>query len=133
MEILNIIVASLSGLLLIYAGTTRLIKPIQSFCLKNYLDNPKIKLERRIDIFNEMRAGGGSSAFGGVILLLGTIISQLTLASFIVGIVIFLGNALGRLVNMKVDGKPNPQLIQGLIFELILGSANAFCLVNIWA
>ena len=60
MEIINIVVLSLSGLLLIYAGTMRLIKPIKSLCLKIYLDDPEIKLEGKVDIFNEMRGAGSS-------------------------------------------------------------------------
>ncbi len=54
MEIIKIVVLSLSGLMLVYAGTMRLIKPLKSLCLKNYLDNPEIKLEGKVDIFNEM-------------------------------------------------------------------------------
>lgn len=131
MEIINIVVLSLSSLLLVFAGTMRLIKPLKSLCLKTYLDNPNIKLESEVDIFNEMRAGGAFTAFGGVIIFLGIILPQLMLASFVVAIVIFLGHALGRLVSMSLDGKPNQQLAQGLISELVLGVANTFCLVNV--
>ncbi len=131
MEIINIVLLSLSGLLLTYAGTMRLIKPLKSLCLKNYFDNPSIKLEGEVDIYNEMRGAGTSIAFGGIIILLGIIVTQLMLASFVVAIVIFLGHALGRLVSLRLDGKPNQQIAQGLISELVLGAANAFCLVNI--
>ncbi len=131
MEIINIVVLALSGLLLTYAVTMRLIKPLTSLCLKTYLDNPNIKLERKVDVFNEMRAAGASMAFGGVVLFLGILIPQLTLASFVVAIVILLGNAIGRLVSLSSDGKPNKQLAQGLISELVLGGANAFCLFTI--
>ena len=129
MEIINIVVLSLSGILLVYAGTMRLIKPLKSLCLKTYLDDPKIKMEGEIDIFSEMRGAGASTALGGVIILLGIIITQLMLTSFVVAIVIFLGYAFGRLVSLKLDGKPNQQITQGLISELVLGSANAFCLI----
>jgi len=130
MEIINIVVLSLSGLLLTYAGSMRLIKPLKSLCLKTYLDNPNIKLEGKVDVFNEMRAAGASMAFGGVVLFLGILIPQLTLASFVVAIVILLGNAIGRLASLSSDGKPNKQLSQGLFSELILSAANIFCLVN---
>ncbi len=131
MEIINIVVLSLSGLLLTYAGTMRLIKPLKSLCLKTYLDDPKIKLEGKVDIFNEMRGAGSSIALSGIIILLGIIIPQLTLASFVVAILTFLGYAFGRLVSLKFDGKPGQQITQGLMMELVLGAANAFCLVNI--
>ncbi len=130
MEIINIVVLSFSGLLLVYAGTMRLIKPLKSLCLKTYLDNPRTKLEGEVDIFNEMRGAGTSIAFGGVIILLGIIITQLMLASFVVAIVIFLGHAVGRLVSFRLDGKPNKQIAQGLISELVLGGANTFCLIS---
>lgn len=130
MEIINIVVLSLSSLLLVYAGTMRLIKPLKSLCLKTYLDNPKIKLEGKVDIFNEMRGGGASTTFGGVFILLGIIIPQLTVASYVIAIVIFLGNAFGRLVSLRIDGKPNQQLSQGLMSEIVLGAANTFCLVS---
>lgn len=129
MEIINIVVLSLSALLLIYAGSMRLIKPITSLCLKTYLDDPEIKLESKVDIFHEMRAGGAFTVFGGVILVLGAIMPQLTITSFVVAIAIFLGHAFGRLVSLKADGKPNQQLSQGLISELVLGIANTVCLV----
>ena len=131
MEIINIVVLALSGLLFTYAGTMRLIKPLKSLCLKTYLDDPKIKLEGKVDIFNEMRAAGASIALGGVFILLGILITKLMMASFIVAIVIFIGYAVGRLISLKVDGKPNKQVVQGLISELVLGAANTFCLVNI--
>ncbi len=131
MEIINIVVLSLSGLLLIYAGTMRLIKPLKSLCLKTYLDDPEIKLEGKVDIFSEMRGAGSSIALSGIIILLGIIIPQLTLASFVVAILTFFGYAFGRLVSMKFDGKPGQQITQGLMMELVLGAANAFCLVNI--
>ena len=131
MEIFNIVVLALSGLLLTYAGSMRLFKPLKSFCLKTYLEDPKIKLEGEADIFNEMRGAGSSITFGGIFIFLGIIIDQLMLASFVVAIVIFLGHALGRLVSLKLDGKPNQQLAQGLISEIVLGAANVFCLVNI--
>ena len=131
MEIIQIVVLSLSGLLLAYAGTMRVIKPLKSLCLKTYLENPGLKMEGEGDIFNEMRGAGASTAFGGVVILLGIIVDQLTLASFVVAVVIFLGHALGRLISLKFEGKPNQQIVQGLTSELVLGAANAFCLANL--
>lgn len=42
---------------------------------------------------------------------------------------IFLGFAVGRILGMSMDGKPNKQLITGLVTELILGTANLVCLI----
>jgi len=129
MEIINTVVLSLSALLLTYAGSMRLINPLKSLCLKTYLDDPKIKLESKIDIFNEMRGAGTSTVFGGIFIFLGILIPQLLIASFAVAVVIFIGHALGRIVSLKIDGKPNQQLSQGLMSELVLGIANGICLI----
>lgn len=45
---------------------------------------------------------------------------------------IFLGFAIGRLISLKVDGRPSKQITQGILFELVLGGANVFCLVHFW-
>ena len=68
--------------------------------------------------------------FGGVIILLGAIIPELSNISFVVAILIFLGFAVGRLLSIGLDGKPNKQIIQGLVSEIVLGGLNVFCLVN---
>ena len=125
MEIVNIVILSLSGLLLLMVGTLRLSNPI-----KNYAKNSGIKLENDTDLLNEMRGVSSVMLFGGIIILLGTIIPELRMTSHIVAILILIGFAIGRLVSMGVDGKPNKQIVQGLIFEIVLGGANIFSLVS---
>ncbi|MGI9550542.1 MAG: DUF4345 domain-containing protein [Aurantibacter sp.] len=125
MEIVKIVILCLSGLMLLFVGTMRLSNPI-----KTYLKNSGISLENDVNLLNEMRGVSAVMLFGGIIILLGTIIPKLTIASFVVAILIFLGFAIGRLMSMGLDGKPNKLIIQGLVFELVLGSANVFCLVN---
>ena len=51
--------------------------------------------------------------------------AHLLLASFLIGF------AIGRLLSIGLDGKPNKLIVQGLVFELVLGAANIFCLVTI--
>ncbi len=63
-------------------------------------------------------------------MLLGTIVPELTITSFVVAILILLEFAIGRSLSVALDGKPNKLLIQGLISELVLGAANIFCLIN---
>ena len=126
MEILKIVTLSISGLLLLTVGTLRLINPI-----KNYLKNSGIKLEKEVNLLNEVRGVSSVMMSGGIIILLGTIIPKITTASFVVAILIFLGFAIGRLISIRLDGKPNKLIIQGLISELILGFLNLFCLFNI--
>lgn len=131
MEIFEIVILSLSGLLLFFAGANRLFNPIKSLCLKTYLDNPEIKLESEVDIFNEMRGTGSVTAVVGIIILLGIIIPQIRLTSFVVVSFFFIGFAIGRLLSIGLDGKPNKLLIQGLISELVFGAAHIFCLYNV--
>jgi hypothetical protein len=126
MEILNIVTLSISGLLLLTVGTLRLINPI-----KNYLKNSGIKLEKEVNLLNEVRGVSSVMMCGGIIILLGTIIPKLTITSFVVAILILIGFAIGRLLSISLDGKPNKLIIQGLISELVLGALNIFCLVNI--
>ena len=126
MEIFKIVTLSISGLLLLTVGTLRLINPI-----KNYLKNSGIKLEKEVNLLNEVRGVSSVMMCGGIIILLGTIIPKLTITSFVVATLIFLGFAIGRLLSIGLDGKPNKLIVQGLISELVLGAANIFCLVNI--
>ena len=125
MEILKIVTLSISGLLLLTVGTLRLINPI-----KNYLKNSGIKLEKEVNLLNEIRGVSSLMMFGGIVILLGTIIPEITTSSFVVAILIFIGFAIGRLLSIRLDGKPNKLIVQGLFSELVLGAANIFCLVN---
>jgi hypothetical protein len=126
MEIINIVTLSISGLLLLSVGTLRISNPI-----KNYSKNSGIKLENEVNLLNEIRGVSSVMLFGGIIILLGTIIPELTITSFVVAILILLGFAIGRLLSIRLDGKPNKLIVQGLISELVLGAANIFCLVTI--
>jgi hypothetical protein len=111
--------------LLMTVGALRLSNPI-----KYYLKNSGITLPSDVDLLNEMRGVSAVMLFGGIIILLGTVIPELTIASFVVATLILLGFAIGRLISIGLDGKPNKLIVQGLISELVLGAANVFCLVN---
>jgi len=125
MEIFNIVILALSGLLLSIVGAFRVSNPI-----KGYLKGSGIKLENELNLLNEIRGASSLQLFGGIIILLGIFIPQLTFTSFVVAILIFLGFAIGRLVSIGSEGKPNKLIIQGLFFELLFGSLNLFCLLK---
>ncbi|WP_282162163.1 DUF4345 domain-containing protein [Ulvibacterium marinum] len=127
MEIVEIVILSVSSLMLLYVGAMRLSRPI-----KNYLENSGITLQNDVNLLNEMRGVSSVMLCGGIIILLGTIIPSITFTSFVVAALIFLGFALGRFISMAVDGKPNKKIIQGIWFEIVLGAANVFSLVNTW-
>ena len=127
MEIIRIAILSLSALMLVFVGVMRLSNPI-----KTYLKNSGIKLENDASLLNEMRGVSAVMLSAGIIIALGTFIEKLTFTSFVIASLIFLGFAIGRLISLKTDGKPNKQITQGILFELVLGAANIFCLINIW-
>ena len=121
MEILNIVILSLSGILLFFVGTMRLINPI-----KTYLKNSGVKLENDVNLLNEMRGVSSVMLLAGIIILLGTFIPTLNLISHSFAILLFIGFAIGRMISIGMEGKPNKMIIQGLIFELVLGGTNIF-------
>ncbi len=125
METIKIIVLVLSGLMLLFVGGMRLGNPI-----KTYLKNSGIKLENDVDLLNEMRGVSALMLCGGIIILLGAVVPKLTFTAFVVALLIFLGFAIGRILSISFDGKPNKQIRQGLISEIVLGAANVFCLIN---
>ena len=131
MEIFETVVLALSGLMLTFAGSMRFLKPIGSYCLKSYADNPELKIEGKSSMFSEMRGAGLYTVFAGIIILLGTLLPQLQFTSFIVASIFYGSYAIGRLVSLGIDGKPNQQTFQGMIFEIVFGGLNVFCLFNI--
>lgn len=125
MEIFNSVVLGLSGLLFLMVGLTRLSNPI-----KNYEKNSGITLANDVNLLNEVRGVSAMMLLGAVLILLGIVIPKITLISTAIATLIFIGFAIGRIISMMVDGKPNKMLVQGLMFELVLGSLNVVCLVN---
>jgi len=124
MVILSIVILSLSSLLLTMVGISRAANPI-----KNYLKNSGIVIAEDINLLSETRGIGALMALGGIVIASGMFIPELTLTSHVVASLIFLGYAIGRLVSLGTDGKPNSQIKVGLISELVLGPVNLFCLI----
>ncbi len=123
MDLFTTVTLTLSGLLLSMIGLLRLSNPI-----KNYAKNSGIQLASDIDLLSEVRGVGALMLLGGLIILSGTILTPITISSLMVASLIFIGFAVGRLVSMSSDGKPNTQIITGLITELVLGTANVIVL-----
>ncbi|GAA3653634.1 DUF4345 domain-containing protein [Flavivirga jejuensis] len=125
MEIIKIAILSLSALMLVFVGVMRLSNPI-----KTYLKSSGIRLENDASLLNEMRGVSAVMLSAGIIIALGIFIEKLTFTSHFVASLIFVGFAIGRLISLKADGKPSKQITQGILFELVLGTANVFCLIN---
>lgn len=128
MEIFKIVSLSLSGLLLFFVGIMRMSNPV-----KSYAKNSGIELGNDVNLLNEMRGVGAVMLCSGIIILLGTVVPVLTFTSFIVATLTFIGFAMGRTMSMISDGKPNKQISQGLIFELVFGTVNVICLLSVLA
>ncbi len=131
MEIFYIITLALSGALLCFAGTMRLIKPINSLCLKAYSNDPSLQIHDKASVFSEMRGAGGFTLFSGIVILIGIFISDFRITSFTVAIVIYLGFVLGRLISIYLDGRPNKETVQGFISEIIFSVLNIVCLISL--
>lgn len=128
MEIIRIVILSLSSLMLVFVGAMRLSNPI-----KTYLKNSGIRLENDASLLNEMRGVSTVMLSAGIIIVFGIFIEKLTFTSHFIASLIFVGFAIGRLISLKADGKPSKQITQGILFELVFGIANVFCLINIWS
>ncbi|MEL6624388.1 MAG: DUF4345 domain-containing protein [Bacteroidota bacterium] len=119
MDIFTIVILALSGLMLLFVGIMRLTNPI-----KTYAKNSGINLTKDVDLLNEIRGISAVMLCGGIIILLGIFLPSLRLTSQIVAILIFLGFVIGRLLSMRIDGKPNKQIGQGILFELFFSLTN---------
>ncbi|WP_459212245.1 DUF4345 domain-containing protein [Aquimarina rhabdastrellae] len=126
MEIIKIVILSLSSLLLIYVGLMRLSNP-----MKTYLKNSGITLSKDASLLNEIRGMSAVMLSAGILALLGIVFTPLTFTSHVVAALIFLGFAIGRLISLKADGTPSKQITQGIVFELVLGTANILCLMSL--
>jgi len=129
METFSIVVLSMSGLLIFtLAGLLRLIDPV-----KNFMKNSGIRLGSDVNLISEARGMSSVMMFGGVVIASGSIITELTMTSHVVAVLLFLGYAFGRLLSIGLDGKPNKLIFIGLTSEVIFGSLNAFGLLGILA
>lgn len=125
MEMIKIVILLFSSLLLIFVGFMRLSNPT-----KTYLKNSGIVLSDDVNLLNEMRGQSSVMLLAGIVVALGMLMPVLTPYSFLVGALIFIGFVVGRLVSTFLDGKPNKQINQGIIFEIVLGLANVFGLIQ---
>ncbi len=121
MEIVQIVILGLTGLFLTLIGLMRLWNPKSS-----YGKNSGIQLSENVNLLNEIRGVSAVMLCSGMVIGLGAIVETLSMTSFVVGSIMFIGFAIGRLISIGVDGKPNSKLIQGIIFELVFGSAHLF-------
>ena len=125
MDLFETIILSVTGLLFLFIGGTRTADPI-----RYYERNSGIPIANDVDLLSEVRGASGVMLLAGTTALIGAFLERLTTASLVVATVLFLGFAVGRLLSLRLDGRPNGSLIQGLIIELVLGGLTTFALVH---
>jgi len=69
--------------------------------------------------------GGVVTGFG-LLILSGAFNSKLSYTSTVVAIVLFFGFGIARLIGFALDGNPGESIIQGMIFEFVLGLIGVF-------
>ncbi|BBH71611.1 hypothetical protein ACTI_82960 [Actinoplanes sp. OR16] len=75
---------------------------------------------------NETRANGGGLLGAGTLIFLGAIRRPATAHAAVLGAVLYLGYALGRLLSATLDPAPNAGLVTAMVAELALGVACVF-------
>ncbi len=129
MEVFNLVVLVLSGLLLVFAGTVRLFRPLKSLCLLGFSEKHGHDLGDDADMLSEMRGAGTYTLLAGLTILAGAVMPAIRPTSFAVGTVIFVGYAVGRLASMAIDGRPSEDVVKGLFSEVLFGGLHLICLV----
>ena len=80
-----------------------------------------IHLGGDVSLLNEMRASGGALLAGGVLVLSGAWIQNLTFTSIVVAALLYLSYGLSRVLSMIVDGMPDAGLVQVAGLEIVIG------------
>lgn len=125
MALLETIILSVTGLLFLFIGGTRTADPILY-----YERNSGIPIANDVGLLSEVRGASGVMLLAGTTALIGAFLERLTTASLVVATVLFLGFAAGRLLSLRLDGRPDGRLVHGLIIELVLGGLTTFALVH---
>ena len=112
----------LLGFLLTVLGLWRLVDPIAFF------ENSGLVLSNEAGLLSEARGTGGVVVGFGLVILLGAFYQRLSFTSTIVALVVFLGFGIARLISFSLDGNPGEGIIQGIIFEFVLGLLAVFAL-----
>lgn len=105
----------LLGLLLTMLGAWRLFDPIAFF------ENSGLVLSQEAGLLSEARATGGIVLGFGLVILMGAFIQKLSYTSTLAAIVVFFGFGIARIISFALDGNPGEGIIQGIIFEFVLG------------
>ena len=115
-------ILSVLGLLLTGLGSWRLFNPI------TFYENSGLVLSNEAGLLSEARGTGGVIVGFGLVVLMGAFYQRLSYTSTIAAIVVFLGFGVARVIGFSLDGNPGEGVIQGIIFEIVLGLLAVFAL-----
>lgn len=114
------IILGLAGLLLVTVGT------MLTFNTDAALASSGIDISENINMYNDIRGGGGLVLGLGILVLLGAFIRKLAYTSTIVAIVAYFSYAAGRVISIGFDGPPSEALVRATIIEGVFGVLTLF-------
>ena len=113
------------SVLLLTLGGWRLLDPVSFFA------NSGLVLSLENGLLSEARATGGVVVGYALVILFGVSQPSLRFTAALVAPVLFLSFLGGRLVGVVLDGTPGPELVQGMLAELLLGGLSMLAFVRL--
>jgi len=110
-------ILALGGLVGIGIGLAMLLIP------DTFHGSAGIVLDENASLMSEMRAFGGVLVALSLVVLLGSVISQLTFTAAVVASLVYLSYGLSRLLSMAIDGMPSEMLVGATALEILMGLA----------
>ena len=114
----------LAGLIAAIVGAGSLFAPVA------FHESSGIALGDSVNLLNEMRAAGGALFTSGLFIMIGTFVASLQFTALILATLLYLSYALSRGVSIMIEGMPSAELVQIAVFELVVGLACAFLLIQ---
>ncbi len=116
------VILILSGVIAVLVGVGLLFMPVSVYASVGN------DITGMVSLLSDLRATGGALLALGVLIALGAFVSDLTLTSLWVSIVLYLGYGLSRFFAMAMDGTPDDVLLGVTALEIVVGIANLYAL-----
>lgn len=112
---MNRILLTVSGVILLLVGTATLLQPHAFFATEG------ITLGNDPGLLSEIRAPGGLLIGCAIAILLGAFRQSMTQTPLILSAIVYGSFGLSRLLSMGLDGLPSSSLIAAAVVELAIG------------
>jgi hypothetical protein len=122
-KVLKVILIA-SGLIVIVIGFGILFTPVAFFATSG------IDLGSDVNLLNEIRPPGGALLAGGILIVSGVFMAELTFTSLVASILIYLSYGISRILSMVIDGMPTEALVVVTVLEIIIGLVGLFALIR---